>query len=429
MRDLEYLGNAVLSAPVTFISKAVFGKTPYWRQYFWNKWGFPAKELESDLAGKKSIWISAISGGEITQSVSFCRSVRQALQGYKTVLSTESQDAFAFAAGIKMADHIIDPPWDISWPVRRAVKKIHPAAIIHVENAYYPVLLREAKKMGVRNILISARMNDSVLRGQLVSRRARQMRFFEYLDKIGAKTEADKENFIKLGCDGNKISVLGDLRYDLEYLYMNEYERNELKSKLGFLNSDKIFMAGSIHSVEFELVVSAFIKASAKVPDLKMIIAPRWAHEIPDLEWILKGKGLSFRFRKGVPGPKEAKVLILNTFGELARVYGVSDIIYIGNSIIPINERGAGHNIFEALVHGRPIIFGNFMNMWRGIVDEIKNVYPQCEVHSEEEMARAICGLIGDADISARLSSIEKCISSKHSGTVKRYVDFVKENC
>ncbi len=427
LRDFEYIRNPVIHIPITFIRQAVFGKTPYWKQYFWNKWGFLKEEIIKDLEDKNTFWINAISGGEVTQSVSFSTQLRNCYSGYKTILSTDSYDAFSYAEKIHMADYIIDAPWDIPWVVKRCLKKLRPRAIIYIENAFYPILLAEAKKLNIKNILISGRMNENVLKGHILFRRAKKMNFFDYLDHIGVKTEEDRDNFMKLGCAKKEIYVLGDLKYDLEYIRLTDGEREGIRKELGFLSRDKIFLAGSIHRPEFNLVVNAYIKVKKILDEVKMIFAPRWLHEIKTLLEVLKSKRLRYRLRSDLSTKHNFDILILDTFGELPKIYGISDVVYIGNSLIPINERGAGHNIIEPLAHGKPIIFGSYMNFWRDVTERLKAVYPPCEMKSGKEMSSLIYELITNKELAAKLASSARHIALEHSGAVEKYIEFIKD--
>ncbi|MCK4463864.1 MAG: hypothetical protein KAU58_06095, partial [Candidatus Omnitrophica bacterium] len=232
IRDFEYIKSPILHIPITFIKRTLFGKTPYWRQYLWNKWGFLKRDTIDGLRNKKVLWINAISGGEVTQAVSFCKNLKREFSDHETVLSTDSQDAFSYAESIHMADYIIDAPWDIKFVVHRCLANIHPMAIVYIENAYYPALLMKAKDLGIKNILISARMNENVLKGHILFKRAKEMRFFDYIDVIGAKTEEDKNNFIKLGYNPKNIYVLGDLKYDLEYIRLKEESKENIRGDL-----------------------------------------------------------------------------------------------------------------------------------------------------------------------------------------------------
>lgn len=425
--DFEYIKIPVLHLPITFIKKAIFGRTPYWRQYFWNKWGFLEKGLIKDVKGKKVFWVSAISGGELTQAVLFLKKLKEKHPDHKIILATDSYDAFHYAKKISLADYVIDAPWDISIVVKRCLSLIHPEAIIHIENAYYVKLMEEAKSRGIKNILISARMNPTMLKAHVLFRRAEKLRFYQYLDFIGVKAEEDKKNYIDLGCQEQNIYVLGDLKYDLEYLHMNVSQEMELKRNLGIGLSDRVFTAGSIHAMEFGLVIGAYLKAREEISELKLIIVPRWYYEIKGLIKILKDKNLKYQFRSKELDNSDFDCLIIDTFGELSMIYGISDAVYIGNSVMPINERGAGHNIIEALVHGKPIIFGAYMYSWRSIVAEIKKVCPACEVHNKEELAQRAIDFIIDSETKSKLEKLSKRISLEYSGAVNKYLQFIED--
>jgi hypothetical protein len=185
-----YVAKAYGYLPITFLRRAVFGRDPYLRRFFWSRWGVVPADVMAALGGGPVIWIEAISGGEVTQIVSFCRSLRAALPGPRLLLATNNRYSYEFATATLAVDAVVDSPWDCRGPVRRALSTVAPRALVGVENLTSPVLFREARRRGVTTVLASGLMSKDFHRHPMMHR-SMPWRPFDGLDWIGAKSEED----------------------------------------------------------------------------------------------------------------------------------------------------------------------------------------------------------------------------------------------
>ena len=132
--QMRYTIKPFFYLPITFLRRVVFGRDAHLKQYFWDKWGFLDKHMNDILSGAESIlWIDVASGGEILQLVSFLRLLKKHHKGLKIVLSTASDDAYAYAEKLDTIDFVFNTPWDFAFVARRALRQVNPNLFISVD--------------------------------------------------------------------------------------------------------------------------------------------------------------------------------------------------------------------------------------------------------------------------------------------------------
>lgn len=434
--QLPYITFCYAYFPITLVKRillrpkrAYLGLDPMVRR-FWDKWGFLSKELCA--VGKRSspVWISMISGGEVLISRGLLQ--RLNVREHPYLLSTESYDSFTFLRK-EYGDQLFFPPWDTGLPVQRSLKKLNPRTVIFVLNAYFPILLQRARRWGAKTVLINALMSRNVEKENPAMRRALAFEFYRELDAIFVQGEADYQAFRKLGVPKERLAITGDISADLDHLRLDEAERDRWRNQLGIKASDRVMMVGSTHPGEIDILLETFLTLRRRVPECRVILAPRWLHEVPTIALRLSQTGLKVVRRTELlratagNGVSAYDVLILDTFGELGKLYGVADVAYIGASLVPINKRRAGHNILEVLAHGIPPLFGPHMNLWRSTVQQMLEVWPGLQVDSPATLAeKAALVLNGHAPLAAIRQSAAQIIESK-KGALDRTITFLKD--
>ncbi len=426
-RHAAYVLKAYTYLPITYTKRVLLGKDPYWRQYFWSKWGFLARELKELVRGRPTFWLDAVGGGEVTQVVTFCRKLRERFPGHKIVLSSNNKYSLDFAATIPELDFVFDTPWDLKGPARRAVLALNPRALICIDNAPYPVLLREARRRGVRTILVSGIMSSGFW-NYSTYRRALPMKFFRHLDAIGVKDEEDREGYVMTGAEPEKIRVVGNMKYDIDFIKIDEKACLDLRVSLGWGGEDHVLVAGCIRAGEDRIMLEAYALLKERFPCLRLIMAPSYDSNPTDSEATAREMGVSFAYKSkiGPGGDGGGDIVWVDTFGELSRLYGVGDVNFIGASIIPFHL-GHGHNIIEPLIHGRPIFFGRHMRRWEKITGALKNIWPGFEVVSAEELARGIEFILGRHDLLEKVRRYSESVTAGYRDSVERNVAFVCE--
>lgn len=425
--NLKYNLKCWMFIPVTFIRRVLLSKDQLGRRFFWDKWGFLSAELVRLVSKRDTVWIIASSGGEVTQSISLFKKIKERFPGYNLIVSTESYDTFRYVKKLDTIDFVFFPPWDMPAVCRKVLKKIMPKAVIVIERCYYPVLLKEAKKINIRTLMCSGLINFLLLNDNFLMQRSFDLSFFDYMDKLAVKSDKDAANLSGMGVKKNKISVLGEMKFDLEHCLMTEDEKNRLKQELGFSGKDMILIVGSIHQEEIDLVLDAFRRLRAHYPEFKLILAPRWTRDIP---FIIEEINEEFTCRRRSELNSSAilekcDILILDTFGELPRFYGIADVSFIAGSIIPFNARRQGHSIFEPLAHGIPVVFGPHLHFWRDFTDQLKEAWPGCQVNDAQSLSDSISVVLKDAQLRERCKVVSQNLSKPNFGIVQKHMELV----
>lgn len=397
------------------------------RRFFWDKWGFLSADLVRLVSKRNTVWIIASSGGEVTQSISLFKKIKKRFPRYNLIVSTESYDTFRYVKKLPTVDFVFFPPWDMPAVCRKVLKKILPKAVIVIERCYYPMLLREAKRLNIPTLMCSGLINFLLLNDNFLMQRSFGLSFFDYMDKLAVKSDKDAANLSGLGVRKEKISVLGEMKFDLEHCLMIEDEKNRLKQELGFSDKDIILIVGSIHQEEIDLVLDAFRRLRSNYPEFKLILAPRWTRDIP----FIRGKineEFTCRRRSELNSSaiqKKYDILILDTFGELPRFYGIGDVSFIAGSIIPFNARRQGHSIFEPLAHGIPVVFGPHLDFWRDFTQQLKEAWPGCQVNDAQSLSDSISAVLNDAQLRQRCKIVSQSLSKPNFGIVQKHMELV----
>jgi len=396
---------------------------------FWDIWGFLPREVVAFSRRTPPAWFLMSSGGEVMMVKTLLK--RLHAETKPTLLSTASYDAFDLLRRMVGQERLFFPPWDTFLPAKRVLRQIRPHTLIFVQNACSPVLLRQARRAGVKTILINALLSRNVSVANKTMRRAIALGFHRELDWIAVQGEADLQAFLELGVPRERLEVTGDLCADVKHLSLGSEERSQLRQSLRLDASVPVMIAGSTHPGEGKMLFDSFRLLRQRRPQVRLILAPRWLHEVPEMAKHFMERGLRVMRRTELPdglnGHETYDVLLLDTFGELGRLYGIADVVYIGSSLVPINERRGGHNILEPLAHGVTPLFGPHMNLWRDITDRMLSVWPGLCVDSAEMLAeRAEEVLSGTAPVSAIREFSAKMIE-RGDGAVDRTLSFLRD--
>jgi 3-deoxy-D-manno-octulosonic-acid transferase len=424
--QLPYIAYCYAYFPVTLTKRvllkrkrAYLGLDPIVRR-FWDKWG-SAPATTGD-----PVWINMNSGGEVIMSAGLLRELKVDQAGF--VLSTEAYDTFGLLTRQYGSNKVFFPPWDTELPVKRALARVKPRALVFVQNAYFPVLLRLARQQGVKTILVNALLSRNMERGNPTMDRATGLGFYRELDAISVQTDADAAAFHARGVDRARITVTGDLSTDLHGLQLTALERRRLRAELG-LQDEPVFIVGSTHPGEREVIVETLLALRRRIPAMKFIVAPRQLHEAWCFTEECARRGFRTSTRTALNAGRATRdfdVLVLDTFGELRVLYGVADVAFIGSSIVPLNERGGGHNPLEPLVHGIVPLFGSQMNLWHHVVDVLRSAWPAIEVGGVEDLVARVEDVLGGRAPVSRIQEIGVSFIEESTGAMAQTVQFLR---
>lgn len=356
--------------------------------------GLIPKDLRRETE-RQRVWVHAVSVGETVASAPIFRELRRMLPDAELIVSTTTTTGNEMARkSIPEADRIIYYPLDLPCAVRRSLRRVKPDVFVSVESEIWPNFLAAAHRMGIPALVVNGIVSDRTFRQskriRLVYRWA-----LSKVERFLMQTDVDARRIIALGAPPDSVEVTGNCKFDQEMDGLTPDERNEIRRQFGFMNGSRVFVAGSTNQGEDEPVLDAFLLARQVHPGLRMVLAPRQIERADPICDMIAVRGLSYGRRsrsEDLTGAED--VVVLDTFGELASVYGIAEVAFVGGSLIP----KGGHNILQPIAHGSPVFVGPHTFKARDLVAQARAAGVGFEVADGSELGRGITDLLSDGE-------------------------------
>jgi 3-deoxy-D-manno-octulosonic-acid transferase len=399
---------------------------------------FPPELREASSTGPGAIWVHAVSVGEVLAALPLARSLKQKFGERRLVISTTTATGQALARErMKFADAVFYFPLDWRGPVRRALAAVHPALVVVFETEIWPNFLRETRRTGTPVVFVNGRISDRSFR-----RFSRALQWFGGLLRgflRGAladgtlylmQSEEDAKRLLTLGAPAGRVVVAGNLKYDLARAEENRLAI-WLKEEMARSGRGPVLVAGSVVAGEESAVIEALDAVERKWPGALLILAPRKPDRFEAAAALVQQSG-RIAVRRSVlsldgasagalacePGTPR-RVLVLDTIGELAAIYGLADAVFIGGSLEP----SGGHNPLEPAVVGRAPVFGPSMDNFRDMAREFVRADAAMVVRNGTELAAAWIGLLDDAERRSRMGRAAQELVERHRGATAATLD------
>jgi len=324
---------------------------------------------------------------------------------------------------IPEADSVIFFPLDLSWLGRKVVAKIRPKIFLLVETELWPNFLYAIREYDIPVLMVNGRISEkSVNRYRHLRSILRDMMATVAL--FCMQSEIDAQYIIRLGAPPRQVVVTGNTKFDQTYTDVTEPDREEFLHQLGLSGRWPILVAGSTHPGEEEILYTAFQKVKETFPQAGLVIAPR---EIMRTEKIIelaaKYKLRGVRRTEQEPGAAGADVVILDTIGELGRIYSVGVIVYVGGSLVP----HGGHNLLEPAAHGKPILVGPHMFNFKDSYG-LLNSRKACDtVYDDADLAEKILYLLNNDQVRNEMGQEALAIIGENRGAAWKSVQHIKQ--
>jgi len=352
--------------------------------------GFYRRSVRDALSGARPLWLHAASVGEVVAARELIGALKARFPGRKILLSAFTATGREVARRSAGADACILLPLDHPWIVRRALKAIDPAALVLLETELWPNLLRLCHSRGVPTLLVSGRLSPGSFRRYFFFR-ALFSSVVRRLTALGMQTEEDAERIKRLGVDPCRVSITGNLKRAAQS-YAKENKARQSGLALKKAGAAGVFVAGSTHRGEDEILIDAFRELKQSFPALVLVLAPRHPQRFADVERLLKESGLRYIKRTEMNGQALPEVLFLDTLGELPEFYSIADLAFVGGSLVA----AGGHNVLEPARCRKPVFFGPYTANFSHIVKELKLCGGGIEVAGKDDLVRQAARLLND---------------------------------
>jgi len=318
----------------------------------------PNQEL-IPVAGKGCIWLHAASVGEIVAASPIVKEIRCQLPERPILVSVVTASGYVMAKRIvREADAIIYFPLDLPGLADRVIRRIRPAAFLPVETELWPNFLKAVRKHHIPVMMVNGRISDkSVARYRYMFSILEEM--LDTVERFCMQSTIDAHYIIRLGADPRRVVITGNTKFDQNYTDVTDREKQRLWQELGFSASRPVLLAGSTHKGEEEMLFAAFHTLRQEMPELVMVLAPRETLRVSEIAALAAQQGIVAATRTGLQQePRhDHDLVIIDTIGELGKLYSLGDIVFVGGSLVP----HGGHNILEPAAHGKAILVGPHM--------------------------------------------------------------------
>jgi 3-deoxy-D-manno-octulosonic-acid transferase len=321
----------------------------------------PAR-LQLPAADEPVIWVHAVSVGEVLAVAGLVEELRRRSQ-HRIFVSTTTDTGQALARDRFGEANVFYFPLDFAFAIRPYLRTLRPQLVVIAETEFWPNFLRLARASGARIAVVNARISD---RSWPRYRRFRGLMqtLLENVDMFLAQTPEDATRLRDIGARAERVQVSGNLKFDIPAPVPPPIVEN-VRASIAVSGAGPMLVCGSTVDGEESLLVKAFENVLVQYPRAVMILAPRHPERFPDVAALLDQMSARFWRRSAWNGETlSAGVLLLDTIGELAALYALADIAFVGGSLVP---RG-GHNIIEPAQHGVAIVVGNHTENFRDIV-------------------------------------------------------------
>jgi 3-deoxy-D-manno-octulosonic-acid transferase len=340
------------------------------------------------------------------------------LPGCCVIVTTITNSGLAMARKkLSEADVILYAPYDLFGATRRAVAALRPDLLVLEYTEIWPNLIRAARKAGARIALTNGRFNPEKLSHYRAFFRAISNPL-RRIDCFLMRSDEEAERALALGAAPDRVWVTGNTKFDALVLEGASGREEGLRAEMGLDPGAPVFMAGSTHEGEEELVVAAYAKLRARHAGLRLVVAPRYVERSGRIVGIAQEAGLTARLRSGGAAAGPADVTVLDTIGELAVAYRLATLVFVGGSFV---TRG-GQNVLEPAAQGRPVLFGPHMENFKDSVQVLQG-RGGIQVATPEQLLKVADELLSRPDQIDELGAMARSSVSAIRGASARNVD------
>lgn len=373
------------------------------------------------LLSKGSIWIHAVSVGEVQATVPLVRALQERFPNRQLLITTVTPTGASCVSrlyGDLVAHAYI--PFEMPFAIRNFFDSIQPDLALVMETEIWPNLYDSLGKREIPLILVSARISP-----QSVKRYRRFLPLFrETLSHgivIAAQSEADADRFRSLGAAAERTSVTGNIKFDFEMpeglKSLGEAFRNQ------YFAGRPVWVAASTHDKEEEQVLSAHWQLLDEIPEALLLLVPRHPERFGTVKSLLRKNEFNFVSRTDeIPCTSNASVFFGDTMGELPMFYAASDIAFVGGTLVPIG----GHNLLEPTALGLPVVTGPQLFNTQDIANMFSEVEAFIQVQDAAELAEALKKLFRDSDEAERMASKGRTILAENRGALQRLLKLME---
>lgn len=385
---------------------------PTYRKRILERLGF----YKSIVVVPNGILIHAVSVGEVVAAIPLIRSLQTQYPSLPiTVTTTTPTGAQRVQQSLGKSVNHIYAAYDVTWIIKRLLRKIKPVCVIIMETEIWPNLIYSCYKQHIPTVIANACLSDSSFIGY------KRIKFFigkilQCLSCVAAQSSMDGARFVELGLSETKLQITGSLKFDVLANRQQQEEGKQYKYSLG---DRLVLVAASTHAGEETQILAAYKEIRTDYPNLLLILIPRHPERFREVAELLVQQKFNFiRRSAGQECNNAVEVILGDTMGELGMYYAMADLVFVGGSLVPIG----GHNLLEAAALELPCITGPYTYDCQETVKMLKQANGLVVIQNIAELEQQIKLLLGAPKDRAKLAANALQIVKQNRGAVQKLV-------
>jgi 3-deoxy-D-manno-octulosonic-acid transferase len=408
------LATLVLGAPYWIVRMATSGR---YRAGLAGRLGRVPDELRAAVAGRNVIWLHAVSVGEVMAATQLIRELHAALPGWVIAVSTTTATGQRLARERLTESPVFYLPLDFAFVIRRYLRVLHPKTLVLMESELWPNLIDQCTGGGIPIAVVNARISDRSLPRYL---RLRQL-WRPLLTKISlylAQSQENANRLVRIGAPAERVQAVGNLKYDVRTATANALTES-LRANLP--SGAPVIVCGSTLEGEERILLDAWPTVLEAEPRAVMVLAPRHPDRFATVANLIAERRYTVRrasdFRQQTEPIIPGSVFLLDTIGDLASIYSLGTLAFVGGSLIP----SGGHNPLEPAQFGVPVLSGPSFQNFREIVEAMQ-ASSAIRIVSPENLAATFVDLLRHTSETQKLGERGREVFESQSGATKRTV-------
>lgn len=390
-------------------------KAPAYRQRWLERYGFCGSKVKAG-----GILLHSVSVGETIAAIPLVQQLKIRYPDLPITITTMTPTGSErVKAAFGDSVYHVYLPYDLPCAMKRFFNHVQPKLVVIMETELWPNMITQLYKRKIPLIIANARLSERSANGykKLGSLTTSLM---QKITCVAAQNQEDGNRFISLGLSPEHLSVTGSIKFDIAV--SDELKRQSTDLKQQWAKNRPVWIAASTHEGEETVLLAAHKQLLQCIPNLLLILVPRHPERFSSVIELTEAEKLRYITRSSGDNPTEAtQVIIGDTMGELMLLYGVSDVAFVGGSLI---ERG-GHNPLEPAAHSLPVLMGPYVFNFKEICQRLENEGGLIFVNSSEELVEQLNRLLTDQNNRIEIGKAAFAVLQKNQGALDRLIQLI----
>ena len=391
-------------------------------------WGQRFGKIDRRRHDKKCIWLHAVSVGEVNAANTLLTELESRFPDFEIVISTTTDTGFARAQALFAENRAIFYfPFDFSWTIGRAFRRIDPSLCLLMELEVWPNFVRIAHRRGVPVVVVNGRISDkSIVQYRKIKRLTQT--FFSKIDLVLAQTAEYATRFQTLGCPADRVVVTSSLKYDTAQVVDRIDGAEALAEELN-LAGQRLWVAGGTGNDEEKIILETYrgLLQDDRLADVRLAIVPRKPERFDEVAQVIEQMGFALVRYSRLKGTTDripdgsTAVILGDTMGDLRKFYSLATVIFVGRSLVPIG----GSDMMEAAALGKCTMFGPHTFNFKQTVDALLADQGALLVRDGNDLLSALRKCLFEPDYAETIARQGRQVIVNNQGATARAVTHI----